>query len=92
MAIDLKLPQSPPKLQRRPSQETLAASPLSPASVPGSDSGPVLFQTVGNHVLVMALLNRKEGLDHGVGNLAYIPTKNDATQNFMPKPEGGGIQ
>ena len=60
VAIDLKLPQSPPKLQRRPSQETLAASPLSPASVPGSDSGPVPFQTVGNHVLVLALLNQKE--------------------------------
>ncbi len=60
VAIDLKLPQSPPKLQRGPSQETLAASPLSPASVPGSDSGPVPFQTVGNHVLVSVLLNQKE--------------------------------
>jgi predicted aspartyl protease len=60
VAIDLKLPQSPPKLQRGPSQETLAASPLNPASVPGSDSGPVPFQTVGNHVLVSVLLNQKE--------------------------------
>jgi hypothetical protein len=60
VAIDLKLPQSPPKLQRGPSQETLAASPLSPASVPGSDSGHVPFQTVGNHVLVSVLLNQKE--------------------------------
>jgi clan AA aspartic protease (TIGR02281 family) len=60
VAIDLKLPQNPPKLQKGPSQETLAASPLSPVSVPGSDSGPVPFQTIGNHVLVSALLNRKE--------------------------------
>ena len=60
VAIDLKLPQNPPKLQRRLPQEMLAASPGSTASVPESDSGPVPFQTVNNHVLVLALLNQKE--------------------------------
>jgi predicted aspartyl protease len=60
VTIALKLPQNPPKLRRGPLQETRAASPLSTASVPESDSGPVPFQTVNNHVLVSALLNRKE--------------------------------
>jgi hypothetical protein len=36
--------------------------------------------------------NAKAGHDHGVGHLAYIPTKNGVTLNFMPKLEGGGVQ
>ncbi|HSX80943.1 MAG TPA: retropepsin-like aspartic protease [Candidatus Saccharimonadia bacterium] len=87
VAIDLKLPQNPPKLQRGLSPATLAASPLSTASVPGSDSGPVPFQTVGNHVLVSALLNQKEHatllVDTGASHTFLTP---DAAKRLGASP------
>lgn len=66
VAIDFRLPSHPPKLKNAPFKET-----------PAGDSGPVPFHTVGNHILIHAVLNHKEYVtllvDTGATNTFVTP-------------------
>ena len=77
VAIDFRLPSNPPKPKIAQSKETLATPPPSTASTPAGDSGPVSFQTVGNRILVHAMLNSKEHVtllvDTGATNTFVTP-------------------
>jgi clan AA aspartic protease (TIGR02281 family) len=77
VAIDIRLPQNPPKPKIGRLEETPAVPPAKGASALVKDSGPVSFQTIGNKILVHAVLNQKAYvtlvLDTGATHIFLTP-------------------
>ena len=87
VAIDIRLPPNPPKAKIGRLEETPAVPPSQVASALVRDSGPVSFQTIGNRILVHAVLNQKEYvtllLDTGATHTFLTP---DTAKRFGISP------